>query len=364
MARGQGQALLKYNNMRIFVTHIVPRDKILEYNLSIAACNFSHNLIEGGAFDKTYSILPTFVKRKVCNFKGLIYSSLRTNRLLHKLAPIVENLKLFRLIPKGSSVWYYNSTILNTTLIVLLKLFKPSVRQNMIMLDYTPTTKPIECFYLWLANKMDGMIKLADSTLFTVQNSACLPGVVPDNSPQYPQIKEIKKEFLISGALGYNISMLPMLLEAFSKLPYMTLHITGNAPDMKLVESYTKQYKNIIYHGIVEYKEYLRILHDAPFLLSTRDPNRPENQCNFPSKIIEALLHNRIIVSTLHYNQLDGIRYLEVAADKESFKADLRRIAAMPDEELLTYANQAEETIRRYNVDRWNETMLQIEQSK
>ena len=34
--------------MRIFITHILPKDQILKYKLSIAACNFSYNLIEGG----------------------------------------------------------------------------------------------------------------------------------------------------------------------------------------------------------------------------------------------------------------------------------------------------------------------------
>lgn len=56
---------------RIFVTHIVPSDKILKCHLSVAACNFSFNLIEGNVFDKVFSILPTFVNGKLSHLKGL-----------------------------------------------------------------------------------------------------------------------------------------------------------------------------------------------------------------------------------------------------------------------------------------------------
>ena len=79
---------------RIFITHIVPQDKILKYNLSIAACNFSLNLINGNVFDKVYSILPTFVRGEVEPFEGLVYSSLRNRgKVLSKFAPFLENLK-------------------------------------------------------------------------------------------------------------------------------------------------------------------------------------------------------------------------------------------------------------------------------
>lgn len=126
---------------RIFLTHIVPKDKILRNNLSIAACNFSFNLIEGNIFDKVFSILPTFVSGKIESFEGLVYSSWRKKNILYKFAPLVENIRLFFKISGNSSIWYYNCTILNAPLIILLKLLKPSVKQNMIILDYTPSKK-------------------------------------------------------------------------------------------------------------------------------------------------------------------------------------------------------------------------------
>ena len=348
--------------MRIFITHITPQDKVLHYGLSVAAYNFSHNLVEGRLFEQVYSILPTCVTGDMEPFPGLVYySSVRKNRYLRRIAPMLENISLFNRIQRNASIWYYNCTILNATLILLLKLFKPSVKQQMIILDYTPSRKLFDKFLLWLSNHMNGTIRLANSHLFTCKNSICLPGVVPADEMQYPEIKEIRYEFLISGALGYQISMLPMLLEAFSELPQCTLHITGNAPDKELVAQYTSKYNNIIYHGMVSYDDFLQILHSIPFLLSTRNPKSPENQCNFPSKIIEGLLHNRILLSTLTYEQNDQIKYFIVGSTKDSFLNSLKKIISMPKDLLLQYANQSEKVKRQFSCEVWKNSMIEIE---
>lgn len=348
---------------RIFVTHIVPKGQEIEHGISVAACNFSHNLIDSNIFDDTYSVLPTFIGNNVKPFKGLIISGFRRNRWLRRIAWIPENIRVFFKIPKRASVWYYNCTTLNMLLIEMLRFFKPSVQQNLIILDYTPSSKPLSKFLLKLSNRMHGTICLADSPLFTVKNTVTLPGVVPNDNVTWPQVEApLKKEFLISGALGDNIAMLPTLLEAFAESPNLTLHITGKAPDPALVESYAEKYPNIIYHGMVTYEEYLEILHRTPFMLSTRNPDAPENQCNFPSKIIEALLHNRIIISTICYRQIEGIKYFKVSADSESLRNNLECIASTPNDELIAYANQAEEVHRRFSCEVWKQAIKTIEQ--
>lgn len=348
--------------MRIFITHIAPRDKVAKYNMSFAACNFSYNLIGGGMFNKIYSILPTFVRGKVAPFDGLIYSRLRRfKRMLYHIAPIMECFSVFYKIPRKASVWYYNCTALNVTLMILLKMFRPSVKQNIIQLDYTPSDSLFAKFCLHIANSLNGTICLAPSPLFTCPNIVCLPGVVPDNYEKQPEIKTIANDFLVSGALGYNISMLSMLLEAFAKMPDKTLHITGKAPDVDLVKRYTDNHTNIIYHSILPYDEYIELLHSVPFLLSTRNPHAPENQCNFPSKIIEALLHNRIIISTIHYEQLDGIKYFEVPADIEGFTESINVICRRPEEELIAYANQSNLVRKRFSTKVWETAIRKIE---
>ena len=359
--------------MRLFIAHILPKDVILKYHQSVAAHLFCYKLINANLFDRVYSILPLIpiANEDLAGYdKNIypVYSSLRTNPVLRKIAIVYENLKLIFCIPKYSAIWFYNLPVISIFLFWGLKIFKPSVSLNIILLDYTPQRKGfsglVEKFLLFSINKSHGIIKLADSPLFTCANSVCLPGVVSSNAVLYPLIRNVEASFLISGALADNISLLSMLLNVFSRMPDMVLHITGYASDISLITKYAARYRNIIYHGVVEYDEYLHLLHDITFLLSTRDPNAPENQCNFPSKIIEGLLHNRIIISTLNYRQLGDIKYFKVPADEVKFEDALLRIVQLPQTILLEYANQGEKIQQRFNTDVWKIWMGKIEKNE
>ena len=144
-------------------------------------------------------------------------------------------------------------------------------------------------------------------------------------------------------------------------MPECELHITGNKGDKSLLERYSTTYSNIYWHKQLPFEEYLELLHGVTFQLSTRDARYPENQCNFPSKIIEALFHNRIVISTIHYTQIEGINYFEVHSDKDSFIRDVMAIIEMTNDKLLTYANQGERVKAMFGIDVWGKTMKKIE---
>lgn len=352
---------------RFFVTHISPREKTFELNISLSATNFNYNLISGNMFDKTYSILPAFVsgKHKFDNSKDIeyIYSTWRyKNRFMRKIAPLIENIALYKKIEKQSSVWFYNVSTLNALTMILLMLFKKSVQVNLIILDYTPGEFLNKCF-LPIINRCHGRICLSMSDLFNKDNLVSLPGVVPINGKEYKKLTTINKEFLISGALNENIASTSMLLEAFSRMPECILHITTGRPEAykKLIEQYSIKYKNIIFHNTLNDNEFQKLLENVTYILSTRNPNSPENRCNFPSKIIEALLHNKIIISTIHYPQIDGIKYFEVAHNTDQFIQDIKKISSMKDEELLEYANQSQSVMDKFNTKVWNNAMQSIE---
>lgn len=350
--------------MRIFIAHIVPRKDVLKHHLSVAGCNFSWNLIEGGVFDKIYSILPPYVSGHVDTFEGLVYSKWRKKRgVFSRLAAVWEQLMVYIQIPIGSSVWFYNMTSINCILFVMLRWFKKDVKTNVIILDYTPYKRKYSFAYwmLFLYNHAHGTICLANSELFSVKNTALLPGVVPVNNLEILKQNEINNEFLISGVLREEISMISMLLSAFSKMPNCILHICGFADDDTKIKEFASCYSNIVYHGKVSYKDYMELLNKSSFLLSTRDVEAPENQCNFPSKIMEGLLYNRIIISTIHYPQLEDIKYFEVSANAEHFAADIINILGMSQEKLLSYANQSEVVKRKFNPAAWSNSMATIE---
>ena len=355
---------------RIFWTCILPEHLIARHRLSFAACNFSFNLMGGGAFDKVYSSMPLYVGGEMQQEAfadkrfELIYDRWREKGgIRQKLATLKEQFTIFRQIPKGSVVWFYNLNTLNAFLFLLLKLFKPSVQLNVIVLDFTPVSRGLGLnqIYLKLINWAHGRICLANSALFNKNNSETLPGVVPASTEALPEIKTATKAFLLSGVLTEEISMLSMVLNAFSKLPDCELHVTGSKGNEELLRQYADKYPNIHWHGQLPFDEYLELLHGITFQLSTRNPQMPENQCNFPSKIMEALHHNRIVISTIHYPQLDGVKYFTVNADKEDFINDIKKIAHLHGDTLLSHANQGKFVSTLFGVNVWNDTMQKIE---
>lgn len=358
---------------RIFWTCVLPEHLIAQYGLSFAACNFSFNLMSGNTFDKVYSGMPLYVGGKMRQEAfddrrfELIYDKWREKSgMWQKFATFKEQVTILRKIPKDASVWFYNLNTLNALLFLLLKWFKPSVQLNVIVLDFTPVNKGfgLNQFYLRLINWAHGRICLADSQLFCKKNSVILPGVVSYTSEKYFEIKIIKKSFLLSGVLSEEIAMLSTVLEVFSKLPDCDLHITGSKGNEELLQKYANTYSNIHWHGQLSFKDYLELLHSITFQLSTRNPQMPENQCNFPSKIMEALHHNRIIISTIEYPQLKGLKYFTVNSIKGEFLNDIKRIIDLPTDVLLTYANQGELVSRMFSVKVWNDAMKKIENTK
>lgn len=358
---------------RIFWTCVLPEHLIARYGLSFAACNFSFNLMSDGAFDRVYSSLPLYVggkmQQEAFNDRRfeLVYDKWREKGgMWQKLATFKEQFSIFRRIPKEASVWFYNLNTLNALLFLLLKCFKPSVQLNVIVLDFTPVNRGfgLNQLYLRLINWAHGRICLADSGLFCKKNSRVLPGVVPYTGEKFPEIKTVKKSFLLSGVLSEEIAMLSRVLDAFSKLPDCELHITGSKGDEELLKQYADKYPNIHWHGQLPFNEYLDLLHSVTFQLSTRDPQMPENQCNFPSKIMEALHHNRIIISTIHYPQLEEVKYFTVNSTKGEFLNDIKRIIDLPTDVLLTYANQGNLVSNKFSVTVWNDAMKTIENTK
>lgn len=351
--------------MRYFIEHSCPREFLNKYAIPTAGYNFSCNLISSGAFDKVYSLLPTNVFNYSEPLKNdemeIIYSSVRGRRKFSRvIASFVEQIKLFSRIERKSSVWLYNITIGNILLFILLKCLKRSVRIFTIVLDFTPEDK-INKIMLPLINRSKGLIKLSDSKLFTVENSICLPGVVNENVSAPVLHTPLTKDFLISGNIKEQIAMISMLLEAFSKMPEFNLHISGHAQNPSLIKRYADKFHNIKYYGNVEYSEFLRLLEKCPFLLSTRDPKEPRNLCNFPSKVMEGLLYNRIIISTIHYEQLNGIKYFEVPSEQQEFVDAVKSIANTSENELMSYANQTEIMKTRFNSKVWLKHINDIE---
>lgn len=353
--------------MRYFQTFILPDEEVAQLGLSFAAANFSRNLISGNGFDKVYSLIPVNVNSKLSDVKGsnyeIVYSKWRTKKsFLRKVSIFLEQFYIYSKIKRNDSIWFYNLNMLNGFLYILLKLFKPSVKRNIIILDFTPPEnwKEQNYWFLKLINTANGAISLSPYSFCKIKNIHILPGVVPNVDIIYPKITIPNKEFLLSGVISESISMTHRVLEAFSRLPSCKLYITGKVLEGEdLIREYSDRFENIIYLGSIPFSKYIDLLHHVTFQLSMRNPTMPENQCNFPSKIIEALLHNRIVISSLSYPQLKDIRYLTI--DATDLFNEFSRISMISDEKILSFANEATKVKKLFNVDVWNQTMSEIE---
>ncbi len=355
--------------MRYFITNVLPHHLSGKYKVSYAGSNFSWALINSFAFDRTFSIAPANVTGELADveMEQLVYSDWRKkNSILRKLAPFKENWMIFKMIEPRSSLWFYNISLLNVLLFYLCKMFKPSTKCNVIVLDvYLPKRKiSFANFFLWTINKSDAVIKLSNSHRFTCKNSVCLPGVVPEIAPSYPLVNEIKRDFMLSGLLREDISQITLIIKVFSRLPDIDLHITGFTENDEAIKMTCNKYPNIHYHGELPFDEYINLLHETPFLLNTRDPKEEGNQCNFPSKVIEGILHNRIIVSTIQYEQLSGLRYFTISSEEDKMVKQISEIFNMASADILLYANQSDYAKAKFNPTCWRRIMINLESSK
>ena len=349
---------------RILLAHIVPFDKVGQYHVAQASHNFCYNLINSECFDKVYSIIPPNIFGKkstfICDKYQLVYSILRRWKLTAKMATLLEQFYLFVRLKEPSNVWLYNMSPNNVFFVWLCTHFKKYINIYTIVLDFTPGLKVNDVMLKYI-NSSDGLIKLSNSNLFEVSNSICLPGIVPNGQPKKSVKLPIERTFLLSGVLYEHISLLSVVLEAFSKLPECKLIITGFGANEDLINKYTGLYSNIEYYGKVEYEKFISLLSSVPFVLSTRDENSPENSCNFPSKILEAILYNRIIVSTIEYPQIKDLNYFIIRQELEGMVADIKHIISMEEDELITYCNQGEKARNLFSPDVWKECMSKIE---
>lgn len=353
--------------MRIYLGHFCKADKERELGISVAASNFSNTLVCGDFFDRSYSILPPFVtgkrnaKELASKNTTLLYSAWRRfPSPFSRLAPVIEQLTLFFKIPRKSSIWLYNVTMLNWILIKLLCWFKPSVKIYPIILDYTPGL-PGNHKFLKFINNSAGRISLTHYSEISKVNFRCLPGITPKESA-HPHINSPKPTFLLSGVLSEEISSISTVVEAFASIPDATLNITGNLSHNRALIDKIAHIPNINYLGMLSKEEYNNLLDfSTTFILSTRDPNFPENQCNFPSKIIEGLLHNKGVISTISYPQIEGVNYIKTHLSVNDLKVTIREIISMTNAQIEQYINQGEKVVKMFSTDIWKSAIEEIE---
>lgn len=219
--------------------------------------------------------------------------------------------KLKEKMGQVDSVWVYN------VLYPWLSLGKMCGRLGkigvLILADYSPSVSYRDLFHKLYAGLQERSIRQFDLVVGLSGNVKRIlkpsqrfllmeGGIDIQQYEDFPMARYQKGQKLVlmySGLLSH-VTGVDLLLEAFSgiKDPMLELVITGKGNLESMVKGYERSDSRLHYYGQLSYGEYLKRLREAHILVNPRNMYLPENQNNFPSKIMEYLASGRKIIST------------------------------------------------------------------
>lgn len=105
--------------------------------------------------------------------------------------------------------------------------------------------------------------------------------------------------FMYAGVLE-PVTGIDLLVRAFCQVKgqNMRLAVSGKGTLEEMIKQASQSDSRILFLGCPPYEEYLHNLQKADVLVNPRNMNLPENQNNFPSKIMEYMATGKPIIST------------------------------------------------------------------
>lgn len=105
--------------------------------------------------------------------------------------------------------------------------------------------------------------------------------------------------FLYAGLLS-RVTGVDILLEAMRRIgrSEIRLVVTGKGDLEEEVRQAAAEDERILFKGHLAYEEYVEQLQEADILVNPRNMELPENQNNFPSKVMDYLASGKMIIST------------------------------------------------------------------
>jgi glycosyltransferase involved in cell wall biosynthesis len=156
-----------------------------------------------------------------------------------------------------------------------------------------------------LLQKCDGVIALSKQALMDLSkgiHGMCLEGGIEvsrwEDVHQSDEIVEDQCLIVYTGSLN-RYGGIDLLLDAFKLLKgNYRLVISGRGEWEGKVRAAVAQDDRIAYVGFLSDNEYRALLRRATVLINPRPSNIPENEYNFPSKLLEYLASGRPVIST------------------------------------------------------------------
>lgn len=368
-------------NKRILITQMVAPSEVVRLRCSQAANNFCLNL--NSALKPSIHIIlkPIFVKtdlqvedyeNQIPNTKFFISQNrIKVNYFNSIIEPlysvIFDSLKIIKKVKTigPCPIWIYNIT--PHTLIVFWAL-KLLLRRKVYIIVADLNRYP--GFTIWdiiakTIKKSDGYIALSEHlpSYLPHYNREVIQGITSNISVS--NIKNDEKintsKFLFSGSLAHHSGIL-MALDVFKELPECELHISGMGEYEEQVMNAALNFPNIIFHQNLNYDEYKILLDSIDICLSLRDPKKPENMYNFPSKLIELATYEKIIISTIKYLNFDERNCIIGEYDVRQLVSIIRNISAgNEDEKIENIRKNIKDVNKLFTHDTWLKKILKIE---
>lgn len=190
------------------------------------------------------------------------------------------------------------------------KLGKKSV---LLLADYSPVKsysgligKVYSRMQLRAIRRFDYVVGLSEHTekyLTDKQHFICMEGGIDKNTYEYfsnPDKETAEAvQIMYSGTLE-PVTGIRLLIKAFERLEQRNIRlvISGKGSLVSEIEEIAAKNDRIQFLGCIPYEEYLEKLKEADILVNPRDMRFPENENNFPSKIMEYLVTGKYIIST------------------------------------------------------------------
>lgn len=353
---------------RVLICQMLPEKVTHMHEVSQALNNFNINIINTNYFETVISLVPVNIVSSIQSEIGgakieFVQNKYRNkNKILQYLNILIENFKIVSLAKSSSSIWYSNVNIQTLISCFILKFIYRKKVYN-ILTDYSPTNNIISFQYLLkiLIDKLDGIITLSARTNIKHSNAITIAGIIPYDISEVYEIKSINnKDFLFSGALE-KITGIDLALKVFSRMPHLTLIISGRGKEINMVHEYVSIYPNIKYLGFLEYNEYKKILSNLTYCLSFRNPIFPENNYNFPSKVLEYFCANKIVISTIKYPELLGFNYYYCEFDEAELMTLINEILNSDQQNNFLYTNNGFSLNNSFSIKTWERSFEKIE---
>lgn len=347
---------------RVLICNIVPNNLVHLINAPQAANNFCFNLIESQCIDYGISIVPSsYFDDRIKNEKNMFfYHGKPSNKYWGFLQIIYFNIICAIKVRNVKHIWFYNIVNANFLCYLILKYIYRR-KLCIILLDHTPSKSfyKLQAYTPYLFKKASGLISLSSRTTISNYNIKYIAGIIPSykiSDKIYSTNK--KKKFLFSGNLGAHGGF-HMALEAFKHLPSVELYVTGLG-NFNLETA--NELPNIRFLGYLSYTDYLKIYDEVDICLSFRDPALPENENNFPSKMLEYFSYNKAVISTINYPELVNFNYFICEYNQQSIVDLIIKVANLSDAELLPYLDNSKHMINAFSEKRWIKDIVEIEQ--